>query len=369
MGALAALMSLALPLLAFRSGPVVMLERSLAYRTLITVEITENLVYYCWAIGTVLAGFGVWGLASGVVVRIVAGTVVLNSVGPVRWLRPSWKLSRLRPMLAFGAQVQATSALNFVRDQMMNVALAAVAGVSTLGLWTLAVRAIGIPMLLFQSLWRVAFPAITRLMAAGENTRTIVEKGVSVVATAGVAPLAALAACGPALVPAVFGSKWAAAADALPPACLGLMIVGPVSVACSGFLSAHGDAATMLRGAVLHTAAQFAVALPLLPILGLWGVGLGVFVACLVEAYVLGRRAVAVTGARLVRPMAGPVIAGTLGTGTGWWFAYSFPHTLPVGIAAASLAMAVYALVLLLFPGNKLVPTVRSIRLALGAAA
>lgn len=368
MGALAALMSLSLPLLAFRSAPVVMLERSLAYRTLVTVEITENLVYYCWAIGTVLAGFGVWGLASGVVLRIVAGTVVLNAVGPVRWLRPSWSLSRLRPMLAFGAQVQAASALNFVRDQMMNVALAAVSGVWTLGLWTLAMRAISIPMLLFQALWRVAFPAITRLMAAGENTRAMVEKGVSMVATAGIAPLAALAACGPALIPAIFGTKWAGAADALPPACLGLMIVGPVSVACSGFLSAHGDGATMLRGAILHTGAQFAVALALLPFLGLWGVCLGVFAACLVEAWVLGHRAATVTGARLVRVMVGPVIAGGLGTAAGWWFADSLPHTVPVGLAAGALALGVYALVLILVPGNMLVPTLRNIRLAVGAA-
>jgi O-antigen/teichoic acid export membrane protein len=367
-GGLSAVMSLALPLLALRSAPAVMLERSLAYRKLVMVEITENLVYFSWAIGTVLAGLGVWGLATGVVVRIIAGTVVLNSIGPVGWLRPMWSWSRLRPVIGFGARVQMTSALNFVRDQMMNVALAAEASVATLGLWTLAVRAIAIPMLLFEALWRVAFPAITRLMALGEDTRAIVENSIGMVATAGTAPLAALAACGPALIPAIFGSGWAGAADALPPACIGLMIVGPVSVACSGFLGAHGDAGTMLRGAVLHTAAQFAIALPLLPILGLWGVGLGLLGACVVEAIVLGRRAAEVTRARVVASMAGPVIAGVLGTGAGWLFAYSGPPTALVGLAAATIAIAVYALVLILTPGNKLLPTARSMRLALSAA-
>ena len=367
-GGLAAVMSLSLPLLAFRSAPAVMLERSLAYRKLVMVEIIESLVYYCWAIGTVLAGAGVWGLATGVVVRTLAGTVVLNWAGPVRWLRPSWSWSRLRPMLGFGARVQVTSALNFVRDQLMNVALAAEASVATLGLWTLAVRAISIPMLLFAALWRVAFPAITRLMAAGEDTRAIVEKGISMVATAGTAPLAALAACGPALIPAVFGSRWAGAADALPPACIGLMIVGPISVSSGGFLGAHGDAGTILRGAALHTAAQFAIALPLLPILGLWGVGLGVFGACLVEATVLGRKAAALTGARLAAPMAGPVIAGIVATGTGWVLARSLPQTIPVGVGAAAIAGAVYVLVLILIPGNKLLQTLRTMRLAVAAA-
>ncbi len=367
-GELAAVMSLGLPLLAQRSAPAVMLERSLEYRKLVSVEIVENLVYFGWAIGTVLAGWGVWGLATGVVVRLLSGTVVLNAIGPVRWLRPSWHWSRLRPVLGFGARVQATSALNYVRDQLLIVVVASEAGVSTLGLWALASRALAIPMLLFEALWRVAYPAMTRLMAAGEDTRAILERSVGLVATAGSPPLCALGASSRALVPAIFGARWSAAADPLPLACLGLMIVGPVSVACSGFLAAHGDAGTMLRGALLHTLAQFAIVLPLLPVLHLWAIGLGLLAACLVEAAVLGRRAAALTGARVFKSVAGPLVAGVVGGGAGWMLARSMGHTLVAGGAAAALAVTAYVLVLASIPHNMLRPTLQTMRQALGAA-
>ena len=311
-GALSAVMSLALPLLAWRSAPTVMLERSLAYRKLVSVEITENVVYFSWAIATVVAGFGVWGLATGVVVRIVAGTVVLNVIGPVGWLRPSWSWSRLHPVIGFGARVQITSALNFVRDQMMNVALAAVSGVTTLGLWTLAVRAIGIPMLLFEALWRVAFPAITRLMAVGEDTRAIVERSIGMVATAGTAPLAALAACGPALIPAIFGPRWAAAADALPPSCVGPMIVvlrpshAAASRARTATLSRRRAEPRYRPRRSSRSRCACCRCWPCWP----WDW------ASSERAWWrrwTARRAAVVTGARLVPAMAGPVIAGVLG--------------------------------------------------------
>ncbi len=367
-GRLAALMAAALPLLSLRSPPAVMLERALAYRKLIWVEITENVVYYGWAIATVVAGLGVWGLATGVLVRIAAGTVVMNSIGPVRWLRPSWSWSQLRPFLGFGARSQVTAALNFTRDQLINVAIAAESSFSTVGLWSLANRALQVPMLLFDALWRVTFPAMTRLMAIGENTRTLIERSMGMVATVGTAPLCALASCAPALVPSVFGSRWASAADALPPACLGFMIVGPISVACSGFLAAHGDAKTILRGALLHTIAQFAVAMSLLPVLHLWGVGLGVLAACLVEAIVLGRRSATVTGARIISHIAGPIVAGVLAGAAGWWFASSMAHTIPVGMAAGALTIVLYGLILSAVPKNLLRPSLRTMREAMGAA-
>ncbi|MGI8622250.1 MAG: oligosaccharide flippase family protein [Solirubrobacteraceae bacterium] len=366
-GGLAAVMALSLPLLAARTPPMVMLERSLSYGKLVTVEITENLVYYAWAIGTVIAGFGVWGLATGVVVRVLVGTVMLVAVGPVRFMWPKWSWARIKPVLGFGARLQATGAANFVRDQMLNVAIAALSGVSTLGLWTLASRALAVPMIVFEALWRVSYPAMARLLALGESTRDIVERSVGLVATAGGAAICPVAATAPALIPVVFGPRWAHAADALPLSCLGLLIVGPASVASAGFLAASGDAKTILRGALLHTAAQFAVALPLLLVLPLWAVGLGVLAATIVEATVLGGRAAKVTGARMIRPMAAPLIAAVAGGAAGWLLATSGHKTLLTAVGAGALADAVYLAILGLFARKALLETVRMIRRAVHA--
>ena len=40
-------------------------------------------------------------------------------------------------------------------------------------------------LLLFEALWRLSFPALSQLMAAGEDPKPLMERGVTVVAAAG----------------------------------------------------------------------------------------------------------------------------------------------------------------------------------------
>jgi O-antigen/teichoic acid export membrane protein len=366
-GALAAVMASAMPLLAFRTAPAVMMERSLAYSRLVTVELVENVIYYLWVIGTVLAGWGVWGLATGVLVRVAAGTSLLNMIGPVGWVRPTWSWDRLRPILGFGLRLQGASAANFVRDQLFNVVVAAESGFAALGLWSLAARAISVPTILFAALWRVSFPGMSRLLALGEDVRDIVERSLGMVGTAAGAALCPVVASAAALVPAVFGARWGAAADALPGSCFGLMIVGPISVASGGFLSARGDAGTILRGAIWHTFAQFVVAIPLLPFLHLWAIGLAFLAASLVEATVLGRRAKQHTGVRLLPPILGPLVAATVGATVGWILATTMGPHLLVGVATGVIGELVFLLLMALLAPTSLMRTIRSLRHAVAS--
>jgi O-antigen/teichoic acid export membrane protein len=62
-GQITTLMVCALPFSALRVPGAVTLERALAYRRIVLIEGTEMLVYYGWSVVTVLAGWGVWGLA------------------------------------------------------------------------------------------------------------------------------------------------------------------------------------------------------------------------------------------------------------------------------------------------------------------
>lgn len=367
-GRLAAVMALSLPLLAFRSPAAVMLERSLSYRALVTAEIAENVVYYTWALATVSAGWGVWGLATAVLVRTLAGTALLIAIGPVRLLWPSWSWSQVRPIITQGAKFQAISVANLVRDQMLNVAIAAISGLSVLGLWSLAARALSVPTILLEALWRVSYPAMSRLITLEEDIRVIVERSVGMVATVGGLALCPVAASAPALIPAVFGARWAGAADALPAACVGLMIAGPISVASGGYLAASGRAGTVLRGAVWHTVAQFAVALPLLPVLHLWGVGLGLLASSVVEALILGRRTAQATHAKMLRPLMSPLVASCVAGSLGWLFANAQGPGLSVGILAGVAAAAIYALLMLATPGNLLLQTLGQVRTAMAAA-
>ena len=76
-GGLTALMVWAIPVTAFRVPAQTVLERDLAYRRLVLAEVAEVVLYQIWQIATVLAGWGVWGLATAVLWRAVSGTSAL----------------------------------------------------------------------------------------------------------------------------------------------------------------------------------------------------------------------------------------------------------------------------------------------------
>lgn len=357
-GWIAAVMVAALPLTAFRTPGVVLLERELRYRPLALVEVVEVAVFQIAAVAAVAAGAGVWGVAGAAVAKTVAGTALMLVVGPVGLVAPVPRWRRLRTMLGFAGRFQAVGVVNLVRDQGLNIGIVAVAGTTALGLWSLAYRLLQVPILLFQSLWQVSYPAMARLADAGEELRPLIERAVGLGAVATGALLVPLVGATPALVPALFGAAWTDVVSILPGSCLGLMIAGPVSVATAGYLFAAGDAASVLRGAVLHTAAWGLVTLPLLAVIGVTAVGVGHLAACLVEVAVLSRATNRGCGARAARPMLVPTAAALAAAGLGWVVAAAAP-TLPAALAGAAVAEAGYFAILMLVRRRPLLDTAR----------
>jgi O-antigen/teichoic acid export membrane protein len=341
-GKVTAVMAASMPLAAFRTPGAVVLERELEYRPLAKVEVGEALAFYGWSIATVASGWGVWGLATGAIVRSLAGAVMMTLFSPVGLLRPRLSLTRLRGLVRFGAWYQAGAAVTVLRDQGFNIATGAIGGVSLLGIWSLASRLLQVPLLLFGSLWRVSYPAFSRLLAAGEDARSLIERSLAVLAIWTGALLAVLLASSPALVPVVFGSQWEAAIDVLPFATLGLMVGAPVFVVASGYLYAVGDARTVVRSVVLDALALGAIALPLLPVIGITAVGLGWLGAGVVEAVVLGRAISRRTGAKVFTHLAMPTAAATASAAAGWFVAASAGPTVASLVVSAALAASLY---------------------------
>jgi O-antigen/teichoic acid export membrane protein len=341
-GDVIALMLVSLPFAAFRVPYAVTFERGLDYRPVVTVEIVETLTYYGWAVGTVLAGWGVWGLASATIVRAAVGSSLLGFLSSLPLVRPRPAWAPMRGLLAFGARSQAFHMLSMLRTQALNAGIGFVGGLAMLGLWHLAYRVLQLPYLLFTSLWRVSFPAMSRLLANEEDPRPIIERGVALVAVATGLLLAPIFGSGPALIPSVFGERWTESAEVLPWASLGLMIGGPISVAVVGYLWALGDAATPLRALLVQGSVWLGVSLPLLPAVGLSAIGIGWLAASAAEAAVLGRRASALTGAAVFRPLLLPAL-GVAAAGTlGWAIADAQAPTLQTTLVAASVAEALY---------------------------
>jgi O-antigen/teichoic acid export membrane protein len=356
-GVVMAVMLASLPFLAIQTPGRVVLERSLRFHPLAVVDIVGLVAYLVWAIGGVAAGFGVWALATGAIVRAAASGAAMVALSGIGLTPPLFSIRPIRPLLGFGLRFQGTNVAWNVRDQGLNAATGALAGVASLGLWSLVRRLLEVPMMLFESLWRVSFPAMAQILAAKEDPAPVIERSLARTAVTVGLVLTALAASAPGLVPGLFGEQWSEAADVVPWTCLALLVAGPISMCTVGYLFAAGNAAAVLRTSVLHVATCFAVAVPLLPVFGVTAVGMGWLAGSVAEAIALVRVTAARTRARLVRQLVVPLPLAVLGAAVGWMLA-DVDRTLVSGVLGGAAAAAVYLVGLALLRWSLVVDTV-----------
>jgi O-antigen/teichoic acid export membrane protein len=345
---LTAVMLLPLSLDAWRTPAYITSERALLYRPIALAETFETIAYYAWAIASVGAGMGAWGLATGAVVRTLVGVSVVLALTPERILMPSLRWRRVRPLVRMGLQIGMTELTEAAGNQGLSLGTAGIAGTPVLGLWTIARRPLQIPTLLYDSLLRVSFPAMSKIVAAGEDARPVIERAIRFGAVASALLLTPIAVGSPGLVGAVFGPQWNGVASVLPPACLGLAISVPISLGLTGYLWAIGDGRTPLLAALGNTAAWLGVGFALLPRLGAPALGIGLMVGSLTSALILRRGALRHVRARVYRLVLLPVGLALLCGSGGWLFTRS--HGNSVGsalVAAAAVDIAYLALLAL----------------------
>lgn len=341
-GAVTAIMMAALPLIAVRTPSLIVLERDLNFAPLVKVEVAEQLAYYGWAITTVVLGAGVWGLATASIAKALFGTAILLRVSPISRLTPLFSMRRLRPMLSFGVRFQAVTLATALGSQLLNVGIAAVAGLAMLGLWTVANRLLQVPVLVFGAIWRVSYPAAARLLAIGESPRDMVERGAAVAAVGTGMVLVPVTAALPTFVPSVFGPRWAAVATILAPIFFALQASGPVSVSTAGYLYAVGETGTMLRSALIVAVSWLLVTLALLSSLGPIAIGLGGLTAALCELTVLIRAAKRRSGASFRYPILVPWLVATSAAGLGWILTEELDRGLLGATTGATFALTIY---------------------------
>src|SRR5829696_1281824 len=289
MGAVTAIMACSLPLLALRAPHAIALERALMYRPIAAVDFAESLIYYGWAIATVAAGWGVWGVASAAIARALAGSVLITVASPLKLTTPRLVRGTLRSMLGFGIGFQAVGLAALARSQGVNLVVVAIGGERLLGYWSVAYRLMQVPFWVFQALWRVSYPTMARLRAHREDTRLTVERFARVTALAAGAMLAPLAVSAHFVVPALFGANWAPSAAPLPWASAGLVVSGPISVAAAGYLYSERDVRTPLVATIIGGAVWIALTAILLRPVGIAAVGISWMVASWTEAVIFAR--------------------------------------------------------------------------------
>ncbi len=343
-GEVAAVMVASLPLVAFRTPGALLFERRLEYRPLVVLEFIETLAFNAFAISAVALGAGVWGMATAASFRTLVGALCMIAISPAGLIIPSLRLKPLRPLLAFGVQFQAVSFVLVGRGLILNAGIAAVGDLRVLGLWAIADRFVSVLSLVLQSLWRVSFPMMSRLIAAGEDTRELVARNVGLVTFAIGCMGCVLVGAGPGLMPALLGDTYADATVVLPPACLALVLNVPVTVVIGGYLFAKGRPGAVLVPVIAHSLIWYAVAFPLLPLIGVAAVGVGSLAGGATGAVLLVRAADDVDAGAIIRaswrPLLASVIAGAAGLGGGKVAGGGVPSILAGGVGAAAAFMA-----------------------------
>ena len=191
------------------------------------------------------------------------------------------------------------------------------AGVSSLGIWTFTNRIFQLPSIAFSSLYVVGFPAMSNLLARGEDPAPIILRTVRRAAIAATFVFPAFAAASPQLIPVIFGEQWSEAADIMPFICLSTLILGSIAVASTSYLSAAGRPGLVAWASAALGIVWVGVTALLLPVIGVAAIGVGNLAGAVIEASILGlatRRAVGVDPYRpLLRPLAVALVAGTTG--------------------------------------------------------
>ena len=232
--------------------------------------------------------------------------------------------------------------MQLLRDQGVNVVVALVGGVAVLGLWSVAWRILQIPYSFFVALWRVSFPGMSRLVAAGEDVGGTIERVIALVAVGTGALVAPLAASAAAWIHVLIGAKWAGAASAIPPSCLAMALGVPISVALAGYLWAIGAASVPLRATLVGIPAMALILVPLLPCVGVVAVGFAYVANALIESIIFVRASRRTVSFSIRNRLPTTVLIAIVSASCGWSVARWIGPDLAGALASSAVAIGVY---------------------------
>jgi O-antigen/teichoic acid export membrane protein len=331
-----AVMMLSLPIGAFRTPGIIYLDRILDFRIRVRVEGGEQLAYFVWVCTTALLGWGAWSIATAIVVQYATGALLVMLLAPTGFLAPRFSFRAVKPFMAFGLRYQAFSLIIVAQDIGLISGIGAAGGLRSLGMWSFANRLLTIPQSLLGLFLGLGTPAYARLRDAGENLGLAVARSSSVLGVIGGFFLAPLAGCAAALIPLMFGSKWAPAAGILPGCCAALCIGGPIAICIQEAMFAAGDAKTPLIASAIVAPARLVLSLLGLHFFGIAAVGDVWLLAQFMALPLLLPSAHRLFAYPVGRSLVAPSVAFAASAATGWVIVHSVAGTGLVGLLAGT---------------------------------
>lgn len=190
-------------------------QKELQFRKRMTAEVSMAVVKAGVSIAGAAAGLGAWSLVWGQLSGLAVWTVLLWILIP--W-RPRLHIDRelARPMLRYGRGIVIVNVVGALVHHVDAVIVGRFVGTVALGVYQVAYK---VPEMAIATLmWvvsKVAFPAFSKVHAAGEDLAIAYRASLQYVTAMTVPAAAGLWFVAEPLVHALFGAKWAAAVPVL----------------------------------------------------------------------------------------------------------------------------------------------------------
>lgn len=200
-----------------------LMTRDMRFRQLAFIEITSAMASLALVIALAILRYGVWALASGVIVTALVSTAML--VSWCRWrplLHLSWR--ELRSVMNFGLNLSAFNVFNYFARNADNTIIGRYLGSAPLGYYQLAYNIMLFPIFGIAGLAaRVLFPAFSEIQNDHERFRRVYIRACCSIAFITFPLMAGAAVLAGPLIRVFYGPQWG-------PVVPVLMILAPVGL-------------------------------------------------------------------------------------------------------------------------------------------
>lgn len=331
------------------------LSRSLRFKALATVDVAAQALGIAAAITAASLGAGYWALVAQQITLVL--TMCVLTVGFCRW-RPGWpdRRTSIRRFFRFGGGVLGTQVLGYATNNADNVALGAVWGAGSLGIYSRAYQLMMVPInQINDPMARIILPVLSRVREDRQTYQRYVEKaqliGSWLLATA----FSLAAGLAVPLVAVLFGPKWSAVVPVFMVLAVGAVFRG-IGLATYWIFLSSGHPGAQLKMYLITRPCMIAVILAGLP-WGAVGVAAGHSIA-FVGYWVVSLSWAAKAAGLRVRPLFGQALRSvafiSLPTGALAYVGSRLVHQSVLQLlVGGGLAAAYLAVVFILFPRER----------------
>jgi O-antigen/teichoic acid export membrane protein len=162
--------------------PTALLERKLEFQKLIIPQITESVVYSLSLIIFAVMGFGVTTFTIAILLRSIIGLPLIYMIQP--WsIGLAWNKHLVKELITRGSPFQGNSILALVKDDLLNLYIAASLPLTQVGYIGFAQKWAFMPLrLVMDNVIKVTFPSFSRLQHDREALKKIIEKSLYIIA-------------------------------------------------------------------------------------------------------------------------------------------------------------------------------------------